>query len=343
MSIPIATIVVPVYNTLDTLDRTLDSVCSQTCTNLEILIIDDGSKKPTSDRCDEWAIKDSRIRCIHKENEGLGLTRNRGISEAKGKYIFFIDSDDYIDNDMIERMTNKAEKYNAEIVSTNFYFNESKDECCLKDDLYEENIKSYLLPRLLGREKTGVNDFLNVSACTKLYLVKFLRDNGILCKSEREYIWEDMAFNFDCLVKANRIYVMNDCFYHYCYNGYSITHIYDSTKIDRIVSMYNFFLSEIKEIDYIFNNANKRLCFSVMGNIRMCIKQVVLYCDFRNAIKEIRRICNIIEVNNIANELGKQNLSRVQLVFNSAIIKKHIGLIYLLAKCQNIKSKGIIS
>ena len=136
---------------------------------------------------------------------------------------------------------------------------------------------------------------------------------------------------------------MNDCFYHYCYNGNSITHIYDSTKIDRIVSMYNFFLSEIKEIDYIFYNANKRLCFSVMGNIRMCIKQVVLYCDFRNAIKEIRRICNIIEVNNIANELGKQNLSRVQLVFNSAIIKKHIGLIYLLAKCQNIKSKGIIS
>ena len=343
MNIPIATIVVPVYNTLDTIDRTLESVCTQTYTDIEILVIDDGSKKPTSDRCDEWGRKDPRIRCIHKENEGLGLTRNRGISEAKGKYIFFVDSDDYIDNDMIEKMTNKAEEYNAEIVSTNFYFNESKEDCLLKDGLYEDNIKSYLLPRLLGRKKTGVNDFLNVSTCTKMYLVKFLRDNGLVCKSEREYIWEDMAFNFDCIVKANRIYVMNDCFYHYCYNENSITHVYDKTKIERIIAMYSFFQNTINEKRLFENEINERLCFSVMGNIRMCIKQVVLYCNIQTAIREIRKICNTNEVYEISSEMSKENLSHIQYILNCAILKKQVVLVYLLAKCQNIKTKGQIS
>lgn len=338
----IATIVVPVYNTKDTLDRTIESIINQSYKKLDILMIDDGSEVDTKKRCDEWITKDGRIRCIHKDNEGLGLTRNRGIKEAKGKYIFFVDSDDYIEQNMVEEMVSKAEEYKADMVCSSFFFDEHEESCILQKGLYEENIRDYLLPRLLGRKKTGEDDFLNVSACTKLYLVDFLKKNNIVYKSERQYIWEDMAFNFDCLLHAERIYIIDKCFYHYCYNAQSITHVYDSNKIDRIVEMYNYLNGAIKS-NKISGESCVRLNFSVMGNVRMCIKQVVLYCKKQEALREIQRICNIQEIEKMSNELGRENLSGVQIILNNVIKHKNNKIIYLLAWIQNYKTKGIIS
>lgn len=338
----IATIVVPIYNTKDTLDRTVESIINQTYKYLDVLLIDDGSENDTKNKCDEWTTKDSRIRCIHKNNEGLGLTRNRGIREAIGKYVFFIDSDDYIEHNMISEMVSKAEEFKADVVCSSFFMDESEEDCILPGGLYENNIKKYLLPRLLGRKKTGEDDFLNVSACTKLYSIEFLKKHNISFKSERQYIWEDMAFNFDCLLYAEHVYIIDRCFYHYCYNDQSITHVYDSHKIDKIVGIYNYFLDAINN-NCVSEESHIRLNYSVMGNIRMCIKQIALYCNKQEAIKEINRICNIQEVEKIAGELRGENLSKIQLLLNSAVKRKNIRIVYLLALIQNYKTKGEIS
>ncbi|MCR5421525.1 MAG: glycosyltransferase [Lachnospiraceae bacterium] len=329
------------YNTKKTIDRTIESIINQTYEELEILLVDDGSTDGVSQVCDEWTKKDARIRCIHKHNEGLGLTRNRGILEAKGKYIFFIDSDDYIENNMVADMVRKAEEYNADMVGSNFFFENREENCLLKEGVYEgSEIVEYLLPRLLGRMKYGQDDFLNVSSCTKLYSVDFLRNNRITCKSEREYIWEDMVLNFDCLLKAERIYIVQKCYYHYCYNGDSLTHKYDSNKIDRIIKIYSYF-QEMISTNNLADESKDRLNFSVMGNIRMCIKQVVLYCDKSKAIKEIKRICGNQNVHRISKELKNQNLSKVQVLFNQAVKINASHIVYLLAKAQNRK-RGVI-
>ena len=100
---PIVTVIIPVYNVEKFLDRCVQSVVNQTYKNLEIILVDDGSPDNCPAMCDEWSRKDSRIKVVHKRNAGLGMARNTGIENANGKYIFFFDSDDYVDESIVER------------------------------------------------------------------------------------------------------------------------------------------------------------------------------------------------------------------------------------------------
>ncbi len=108
-------VVVPVYNVQDCLDYCLESVVNQTYKTLEIIIIDDGSTDSSGKICDEWSKKDKRIKVVHQENKGLAETRNVGILVATGKYISFIDSDDYIDCKMLEILYKVLVKTNSQI------------------------------------------------------------------------------------------------------------------------------------------------------------------------------------------------------------------------------------
>lgn len=101
---PFISVIIPVYNIMDYLPRCVDSVCGQTYENLEILLVDDGSTDGTGALCDELAAKDERIRVFHKENGGSSSARNLGIAHAKGSFLGFVDSDDYIEADMYERL-----------------------------------------------------------------------------------------------------------------------------------------------------------------------------------------------------------------------------------------------
>ena len=127
-------IVVPVYNVEKYLKRCVDSLIGQSYPNLEILLVDDGSKDSSLSICKEYELKDSRIRALHKENEGLGLTRNYGIERATGKYITFVDSDDYLTSDAVEAMLGKAEATDADVVIANMFY---KDEE-MKYDLWSK-------------------------------------------------------------------------------------------------------------------------------------------------------------------------------------------------------------
>ena len=103
-------IIVPVYRTEKYLDRCVESIVNQTYKNLEIILVDDGSPDDCPKMCDEWAKKDKRIKVIHKENGGVSSARNIGIKSAKGKYIGFVDSDDYIEKEMYESLIDVLNK-----------------------------------------------------------------------------------------------------------------------------------------------------------------------------------------------------------------------------------------
>ena len=111
----LVSVVLPIYKVEKYLNRCIESVVNQTYSNLEIILVDDGSPDSCPNMCDEWKKKDSRIVVIHKENGGLGEARNSGISAANGKYICFFDSDDYVSNETIEKAVAVATKFMKKI------------------------------------------------------------------------------------------------------------------------------------------------------------------------------------------------------------------------------------
>lgn len=125
---PLISIIVPVYDVEKYLDRCLQSIVAQTYKNIEIILVDDGSPDNCPAMCDEWAEKDSRIRVIHKENGGLAHARNTGIENASGSYFLFVDSDDYMDSDMVEFLYSLICKYDADIARCGFYYNYENGE-----------------------------------------------------------------------------------------------------------------------------------------------------------------------------------------------------------------------
>ena len=115
METTLISVVVPVYNIEDYLERCVNSICAQTYQKLEILLVDDGSTDGSGALCDELAKADSRIRVLHKQNGGSSSARNLGIAEAKGAYVGFVDSDDYISDNMYELLWKAVEQYECEI------------------------------------------------------------------------------------------------------------------------------------------------------------------------------------------------------------------------------------
>lgn len=118
---PVISIIVPVYNVERYLNKCVDSILAQTFTDFELLLIDDGSTDSSGTTCDQYAAKDSRVRVLHKENGGLSDARNTGIEAAKGDYIGFIDSDDYIDSDMYEYLYGLILKESADVAACGIY------------------------------------------------------------------------------------------------------------------------------------------------------------------------------------------------------------------------------
>lgn len=113
-------VIVPVFNVQNSLNMCLQSIVEQTYENLEIIVIDDGSTDSSSKICDDWCEKDNRIKVIHQENKGLAETRNVGIANSTGKYVAFVDSDDFVDSKMIETLYNVLIKTNSQISTCKF-------------------------------------------------------------------------------------------------------------------------------------------------------------------------------------------------------------------------------
>ena len=130
-------LIVPVYNGENYLKDCVDSILGQTLREIEILLVDDGSKDRTPQLCDAYAAADERVRVIHQENRGLGMARNAGLDAAEGIYVTFVDSDDYISGEMCEKMYQAAEQYQADMVLAglcqeggSLFSGETVDEVC---------------------------------------------------------------------------------------------------------------------------------------------------------------------------------------------------------------------
>ena len=206
-------VIVPIYNVEKYLDNCVSTICKQTYSNLEIILVDDGSSDKCPEMCDAYERKDSRIRVIHKDNGGLSDARNCGIREAKGTLITCIDSDDYIADDFIEYLYNLLTNAKADISICNFVKTQSLNENKIdsSDDRIEFTSEQAIQEMLYARTFT-------TSAWGKLYR-KILFDKVEYPIGKYS---EDMFTTYRLIEKANKVVYGNKVCYYYVHRPNSI-------------------------------------------------------------------------------------------------------------------------
>lgn len=206
-------VIMPVYGVEKFVGKAIESILSQTLKEFEFLIVDDGTKDRSGIICDEYAQKDSRITVIHKENGGAPSARNAAIPLAKGKYMYFMDSDDWAEPDMLEDMYNLAEKNNAQYVVTGYYIDTyytdtefvsqeqfQPDEVFASQEDFRKNAYRLFDQNLL------------YTPWNKLYLSSYILENGLRFPN---LFWDDFPFNLSVIKDVERVVVSQNKYYHF--------------------------------------------------------------------------------------------------------------------------------
>lgn len=287
-------VIIPIYNVEKFLPRCIDSVRNQTLKDIEIILVDDESPDNCPQMCDEYKKKDERIKVIHKKNGGLGYARNSGMNVATGKYIAFVDSDDYIDLDMYEIMYNAAEENDADFVWVDNY-KESLDGQILNphtkqpmhDGYYErqELREAILYPQFGMLPQDGGDKYVSCSACRNLYKTEIIRKYDLKFESERKYSSEDIVFNLDYMIYAERAYVINKKFYHYITNNNSLTQSYKANRFEKEIILYKELERRLREKG-IWDYCSLRLKRHFLSRTRMCIRNELLGNQNKKDAKE---------------------------------------------------------
>jgi len=238
---PKVSIVIPVYNMQKYLDQCLQSIFTQTLSDIEIVLVDDGSSDDSPQLCDAYAEKDGRVRVIHKENGGLTSAWKRGSLEATGDYIGYVDSDDYIEKDMYERLYERAAATDADIVCcglTHLYEDDAQRRWTEQmefdtDSLQKEQLSQMLYPNLIN-DGSFMGRHLQPNRVTKLVKSTLVKKNLDMCADEVS-IGEDYQFSLCMFLDAQRVEIIRDYFpYYYYMNNASMTMRHDKTYPDKI-------------------------------------------------------------------------------------------------------------
>lgn len=198
----ILSIVIPVYNVEKYLEKCLLSITEQLTTEIELILINDGSQDNSDNICKKFSLNDIRIKYINKKNEGCSKTRNLGINLAKGKYIWFIDSDDFIEEYCIKQILNELKKTEIDIL----IFGYKRIE---KNKVYK------VIPKKI-KEKFEIYNQKEIfnSPCNKLYKTDLIKKENIFFP-EDSHMGEDMVFNFKCFCLANKLEIIEKSYYNY--------------------------------------------------------------------------------------------------------------------------------
>lgn len=235
-------VVIPVYNVEDYLRRCVDSVLAQTLSDLEIILVDDGSPDQSPAICDEYAQADARIRVIHKTNGGLASARNAGMRIAQGEYLFFLDSDDWLEPDGLAKLCDVAGTYRVDFVRyrairTGWPGLEENAPCRveevreLSEGLYDEaRMIREVYPRLLATRQLTMGAI--VGAWGSLYDRAFLREHELWFDEDIRFS-EDLIFSAKVVRAAKRFYFVDSPgVYHYFYNPKSISKSFRAGRWD---------------------------------------------------------------------------------------------------------------
>lgn len=244
LSFPLLSVVVPIYGVEKYLDECIRSIINQTYQNLEILLIDDGSKGSEPEICDAYAQRDNRIKVIHKQNEGLVAARKTGIKNASGCYITFIDGDDYIAPEQYSRMMKWMIDESPDMVITSLtqVTNGIEKQCSqlMPDGIYENARLTYLLENMNCYKQQYYKCGILPSTCLKIYKSELLRSSAYSIPNNIR-MGEDAAFTYPYLLNCNKVVVDNSIYgYYYRTVTGSMSKSTDDSLFYGSSSLYNY-------------------------------------------------------------------------------------------------------
>lgn len=285
----------PIYNIEASLSRCVDSIKNQTCHNWELILVDDGSTDSSGSICDEYAKNDNRIKVIHKLNGGSASARNAGLNAATGDFITFIDADDWIENDGIEKMMLCAKTTGADIVMSDFTIELSNGACSVRKEGFCNPDATELMKAMMTGKLHGSN-------CNKIYRRSLIVANDIHFIDGADYT-EDLAFNIKLLTLTNKIVYLPIAYYHYCIYDNSMSHTQaspdmmrrkDLQKVTNVTDFSNWLYSKgvgtkvEKELNYCKLIA--KMPFLAEVNRRSCLRWCAIFPEANRAIWENDRL-----------------------------------------------------
>lgn len=258
----LVSVIIPVYNVKNYLDKCLKSVVNQTYGKLEIILVDDGSTDGSDTMCDIWKKNDSRIKVIHKKNGGLSDARNVGISNAKGEYITFIDSDDFIDKDMIEGLVNGVEKNECDIGICGYYKTYLNNEY-----VADSKTDSMLMNRIEAIDKMNAFGYYDVSAWGKIFKTNFFKK----FKFPVGKLSEDWFIMYKIFYQAKMVFYDPRPKYHYVQRSGGISKNNPKINYDSIEAANECMKFIKKECPEILENAVINYCIANIAVYNSCL------------------------------------------------------------------------
>ena len=299
---PKVSVILPIYNVEKYLDRCVNSILNQTLKDIEVILVDDGSPDKAPQMCDEFAKKDCRVKVLHQKNKGAGLARNEGIKIANGEFYAFIDSDDYVELDMLEKMYNIALERKLDAVCCgisnlnpdgSLKFNQycypeytelnSNDDC---KKVVVETIRTkrkVINPKLTQSHRWAVWRFIFKASVFKEQNIQFL--------SERDVFSEDLSVNVQFLTHANRVGYLPDFMIYHCYNNESLTAQRSKiTDYRRLTNQFVWLWEYCSDNNYP-ERINKAICdwaiLKLLINTNLIAKSQMKYSDKVEKVREL--------------------------------------------------------
>ena len=332
-------IIIPVYNSEKTLKKCIESVINQTYKNIEILIINDGSKDKSLNIMNEYKNKDERIIVINQKNKGLSGARNTGINNATGDYITFIDSDDYIKPNLVKDTIKIFEEYECDVVRNNYELSYENGKNELRNEMYEEN-------RIINIEEKKEELIQNIllgkvqSYSWLLTIKREILDKNNLKFDEDIFFMEDIVFIIRLIFCIKNIYFVREPnYFYYQSNENSLTKdtkkyvkninniLVMKKRLEKILKMnINEFENYIKIINTVYLNG-------IIGYLKISVRNSGNYKEILDELKKIRESQDIKEM------LGNKSLKLLKL--NSSLYiylyeKKKYNTLIKIFKLENL-------
>lgn len=324
-------VIVPIYNVEEYLERCIDSVLGQTFGDFELLLVNDGSPDNSAEICRKYLTNDN-VKYFEKENGGLGDARDYGIERAQGEYLVFVDSDDYIESDLLENVNNVIEKYNSDIVIFDFMLVDMQDNL-----LYVE--KQKLKPDAVLNLKTNKELLLlEPAAWNKVYKRQLFIENGFRYPARVWY--EDLRTTAKVLSGAERIVYIEKAFYHYFLRPGSIMNNGNLKRnleiIDAVEDIRHFFDSRYPSV------YSQELEFLAVWKVLIDTAGRIMSIDYdRNIIDQLYSYVkdNFPDFRHNIYLKEKNRLKRKQKIIYFFMCRKAYRILYLIFRLRHIKPK----
>lgn len=269
---PLVSIIIPIFNVSNYISKCIESIINQTLNNIEIICIDDGSTDNSLDIVKKYANDDSRIAIYSENNCGQGVARNLGIEVAKGKYIYFIDSDDLIDKNALFELFKKCENEKLDLA---FFGAETFADDVSFNEIAERNKQNYIKKGKYDRVYSGIEIFklmfsngdYTPSPCLIFATTKFYKKNHI--KFIDTILHEDEAFTFEACLLAERVFYINKLYYKRRYR-----HNSTMTQKKSFENVYGYFKCYLSMIDFIISN-DLKFCKCIVNHLNNIINKAI--------------------------------------------------------------------